>query len=133
MVSTIATGSSSRSINALSPATLEVTSPTGFSMAEGGLGATVSSSALATGYFSEVPTGALSVPIASSAEGSRGRDKGTGLRALSFSSSSHSPMRLENSPPRTYSRGPSTSPRYCKIFPSPRHRNHYGSPSCEEQ
>ena len=72
---TIAVGSSSRSINALLPVTLKVTSPTSSSKIEGGLEATVYSSALVVGYCSEASASVLSVPIASSVKGPGGRDE----------------------------------------------------------
>ena len=60
-VLTIAAGVSSRSINALLVVTLKVTSPTGSSIVEGGLGTTVSSSSLSVGYCSDTSTGTVSV------------------------------------------------------------------------
>ena len=71
-VSAIAVGSSSRSVNVLLPTTLKVTSPTGSSMAGGGLEVAASSSTVAAGYCSEAPTGILLAPILSSAEGPSG-------------------------------------------------------------
>ena len=98
-MSATAAGSSLRSINVLIT-TPKVTSPTGSSVASGGLEVATSTLALAAGYSSEAMIGAPLAPVMSLAEGLGGGDDGAGSGALSLSASSHSLIRLVSSSPK---------------------------------